>query len=89
MEIKYYPHVLKRDIPYLSSLIKERIGYAIIRKLRSDPFLFGEPLHGILKPHWKLRIGDYRVIYKIVKTEVHIIAIGHRKEIYKLLENRL
>ncbi len=34
---------------------------------------------------WRVRIGDYRVIYTIddVKKEVVIYAIGHRREIYR------
>ena len=36
--------------------------------------------------HSKLRIGDYRVIYKVVwgKNELIIMAVGHRSKIYKL-----
>jgi mRNA interferase RelE/StbE len=34
---------------------------------------------------WRIRIGDYRVIYTIddVKKEVVIYAVGHRREIYR------
>jgi mRNA interferase RelE/StbE len=34
---------------------------------------------------WRIRIGDYRVIYTIddAKKEVVIYAIGHRREIYR------
>jgi mRNA interferase RelE/StbE len=34
---------------------------------------------------WRIRIGDYRVIYEIKDTilMVSVIEIGHRKEIYK------
>ncbi len=31
----------------------------------------------------KYRIGDHRVIYAILGDEVHILRIGHRKDIYK------
>ena len=36
--------------------------------------------------HFKLRIGDYRVIYKVGwgKNELIIMAVGHRSKIYKL-----
>lgn len=35
---------------------------------------------------FRLRIGDWRVVYEIVKQElrVYVIKIGHRKEVYKL-----
>ena len=30
----------------------------------------------------KLRVGDYRVIFAILDTQVLILRIGHRREIY-------
>lgn len=32
---------------------------------------------------WRFRIGDYRVIFKIVNETMIITKIGHRKDIYK------
>jgi len=32
---------------------------------------------------WRFRIGDYRVIFKIVNEMMIITKIGHRKDIYK------
>ena len=92
MEIKYictyYPQVLKYDIPRLSSVNSTKIKKAIEYKLQTNPFIFGLPLRGILKAHWKLRVGNYRVIYKIAGNQVQIIAIGHRGNIYDMIENR-
>jgi len=31
----------------------------------------------------KFRVGDYRVIYAILGTQVLILRIGHRREIYE------
>ena len=33
----------------------------------------------------RLRIGDYRVIYRFdaVREEIYLVAIGHRREIYR------
>jgi mRNA interferase RelE/StbE len=33
----------------------------------------------------RLRVGDYRVIYRVdlSKREIYLIAIGHRREIYR------
>lgn len=37
------------------------------------------------KNAWRIRIGDYRVIYEVDDKVLHIlvIAIGHRKNIYE------
>jgi len=44
-----------------------------------------EPLSGTLKGYWKLRVGDYRVIYTLKQSEKLIVIeeLGHRREIYK------
>jgi len=44
-----------------------------------------EPLTGDLAGLYKLRVGDYRVIYEILRDEQTIVihAIGHRRDIYR------
>lgn len=34
---------------------------------------------------WRIRVGDYRVVYEIDDTrrEVLVVALGHRKDIYR------
>lgn len=32
---------------------------------------------------WRIRIGNYRVIYEFNNDIVHIYNIGHRKDVYK------
>jgi mRNA interferase RelE/StbE len=43
------------------------------------------PLTGGLSGLYKLRVGDYRVIYGILSQEQILVihAIGHRREIYR------
>ena len=44
-----------------------------------------EALTGNLAGLYKLRVGDYRVIYEVLWDEETIVihAIGHRREIYR------
>lgn len=53
-----------------------------------NPRSKGEPLHGVLKGYWKYVIGDYRIIADILDKEIVIVIVevGHRKEVYKLLQ---
>lgn len=44
-----------------------------------DPIDFGKPLRYSLKSHRRLRVGDYRVVYKIDNNTVTIISIKHRR----------
>ncbi len=78
----YHEDVLAKDIPALSSTIRDRIKTAIERKLIEHPETFGKPLRRSLRGYLKLRIGDYRVIFRIEENTVKIFAIGHRSVIY-------
>jgi len=44
-----------------------------------------EALVGDLAGLYKLRVGDYRVIYEVLWDEETIVihAVGHRREIYR------
>lgn len=69
---------IKKGNPQISSrLIKS------IDTLAQDPFC-GKPLQGNKKGCYSLREGDYRVIYEVYVADkvVHIIAAGHRRDIY-------
>ena len=82
-EIIYHPDIPRQDLPRISNDNKQRIKHSIETKLTSAPEEFGEPLRRALKGYWKLRVGDYRVIYKIAGKTVIILRIGHRREVYE------
>ncbi len=83
--VEYLEIVLKEDLPALPKKIKASIKKAIEERLMVDPVGFGKPLRYSLKGHRRLRVGDYRVVYRIdVKKEtVIVIAIKHRKDVYQ------
>lgn len=60
------------------------------RKLRAKPD-YGRPLQGPLAGLFRLRVGDYRVVYKLAGEQIQILAIGPRRdeEVYRTAENRL
>jgi addiction module RelE/StbE family toxin len=80
--VTYQEEVVKKHIPALSSNTKTLIRNSIENKLTLDPVSFGKPLQYSFKGHRRLRVADYRIVYKIEDTEVIIIAIKHRKNIY-------
>ncbi len=43
------------------------------------------PLSGELSHLYKLRVGDYRVLYEILSAERILVihAVGHRREVYR------
>jgi mRNA interferase RelE/StbE len=87
--LHYLPVVYTEDLPLIDRRTKERIRKAIEERLTTAPQDYGEPLRKTLQGLWKLRVGDYRVVFKIVETEVWILAIRHRKSIYLDITGRL
>jgi mRNA interferase RelE/StbE len=61
--------------------IAERINWLATNLDNLNP----EPLTGDLTGLYKLRVGDYRVLYEILQNEQTILIhqIGHRREIYR------
>jgi len=83
----YHQDVKKIDLPKLNKNIKLRIKRAIEERLATEPERYGKPLRKSLKGFWKLRVGDYRIAYKIKYKEVFVLGIIYRKkstEIYSI-----
>jgi mRNA-degrading endonuclease RelE of RelBE toxin-antitoxin system len=79
--IEYLKIVAKEDIPSLPKSAKIAIKKAIEERLMTDPIGFGKPLRYSLKGHRRLRVGDYRIVYRIEQMNniVIIVANKHRK----------
>jgi len=84
-QVEYLMSVVKEDIPHLPKTIKNIIKKAIEERLMLDPIGFGKPLRFSLKGHRRLRVGDYRVVYRIDEKRkmVVVITIKHRKDVYE------
>jgi mRNA interferase RelE/StbE len=73
-----------REFKALERSARRRIA-THIDELAEDPFppgckrLKGEP------DHYRIRVGDYRVIYRVERSRVTIVVvkIGHRREVYR------
>ncbi len=85
--ILFHPDVSDRDLRLINAKLRDRIFRAIEQRLANDPAYYGEPLRHHLKGYWKLRVGDYRVIYRVVDEEIWIFKIGHRKTFTSVPEN--
>lgn len=87
-ELRYHPDVRSIDIPLLDARLKERIKTAIATRLATAPEQYGTPLRKTLHGYWKLRVGDYRVVYRVDGNTVLILAIIHRKRVYDAVGGR-
>lgn len=87
-EIVYHELVVSDDIPKLSSVWKDRIRKAIEERLTTQPDFYGKPLRKSLKGYRKLRVEDYRVIFRIEDKAVRVLMIAHRSVVYRKIDKR-
>ena len=48
-----------------------------------DPLRYAVKLTDPAIGEYRFRIGEYRVIFDLKSEELHILAVGHRKGIYR------
>lgn len=75
----------KKDLRKIDKKVQKRIIKEVFRlKVDRHPQQF-KPLVGTKIAQFRLRIGDYRVLYDVYDSDkiVLILGIGHRKDIYK------
>jgi mRNA interferase RelE/StbE len=75
----YHREIRGKDVPAINQNLRKRISRAIESRLTTEPERYGEPLRRTLKGYWRLRVGDYQVVFKVVKNEVWIFGIIHRR----------
>ena len=87
--ITYHEDVAREDIPKIANTWRIKIRESVENKLVVEPEVFGKPLRRSLKGYRALRVGDYRVIFRIEKMIVKIFVIQHRSVVYKNIEKRI
>lgn len=87
--VQYHKTVIDYDISKLSQTWKDKIKVVIENKLTTEPETFGKPLRRSLKGYRKLRVGNYRIIFRLEKKTVKILAIVHRSVVYKEAQGRI
>jgi mRNA interferase RelE/StbE len=83
MNTNFSVKILPRAIKDLEKLAKSD-AKKIIEKIRS----LEHGLNGDIKkltnftPEYRLRVGDYRILFEVAEKEILIYRIKHRKEAY-------
>ncbi|MHC5539092.1 type II toxin-antitoxin system RelE family toxin [Singulisphaera rosea] len=77
----------KPAIKYLEALpneIRQRI-FTKIELLAANPHPQGSERITGVAGHFRVRIGDYRVIYEVMDTQliIKVVKIGHRRDVYR------
>ncbi len=88
-EVLYRQEVLDEDLLVIPRNLQRRILSAIERRLATEPLRYGTRLRRSLSWLWKLRVGDYRVVYEVEGRTVRIWTIAHRRRAYEEAERRV
>ena len=71
-----------KDLKHPDEDIARRILNQLETHMSNNPNC-STPLKGQFKGFLKYHIGNYRVVYTKIKSEVLILRIGHRKDVYE------
>jgi len=76
----------EEDIARLDKAIAQHVSNKIDWLSQSIEYIIPAPLKGIFKGKYKLRVGDWRVIYSFEHTTqlITVYAVRHRSEVYKI-----
>lgn len=85
--IFYHPAV-KNDLAKINENIKKRLKKAVESRLMTAPEKYGEPLRKTLRGYWKLRVGDYRIVFKVSGNAIIVFGIIHRRAVYEMISKR-
>ena len=78
--IHYDDRVKLRDIPAIPEPCKSQVRRAIETRLSADHVGIGKPLQYVLKGSWRLRVGRWRILYRIKGDTVTVYAIDLRRD---------
>jgi len=77
-------HAAEKDLSRLSSEIHDRV-IAAIQALANNPRPSGCRKLAGGKNDWRIRVGDYRIVYEIA-DEIRVVRVNrvrHRREVYR------
>lgn len=71
------------DLEATDPIIAKRIVEKVFWLENNFTSVVPEKLRRDLKDLYKLRVGDYRVVYSLRQEAITIQAVGHRRDIYR------
>ncbi len=83
-----FHHEFPKDLENTPANIQGRILKAIEERLSQAPDQYGERLRQSLRGYWKLRIGDYRVVFELTNRQVRVYGVMDRREVYTEITKR-
>lgn len=80
-----FTHLAEEDLARLDKTIAQQIANKIDWLSQNIASIIPTPLKGQFKGKYKLRVGDWRIVYSFehVSHVITIYTVKHRSEVYK------
>lgn len=81
--IQFKPLAL-RQLEKLPRDIQKKLA-ARVEALRDDPFPVSCKKMAAIADTWRVRVGDYRVVYQVNQKIllILVLTVGHRRDVYR------
>ena len=81
-----WKHSAEKELRKLGKTTIQRI-IKVVENLSSNPYPVGSRKLQSSEHLYRIRVGDYRVVYSVENNIllIEVIRVGHRKDIYKKL----
>lgn len=78
----------KKQLKKLPKIVQFLVAKKVRSLLPGSEFLSTKLLTGY-KNIYRIRVGNYRLVYRILDKNIYIVLISHRKDVYLLLKRIL
>ena len=75
--LRYHPEVKRTELSRIDPKDRKVIKEAIEKRLVTKPETYGRPLQRTLKGYWKMRVVEYRVLFKAFGGTIQVLGIPH------------
>ena len=75
-----FTHRALKDLQKYDASVKTRLRNALLR-FQDNPLKHAEKLTDSQLGSYRFRVGDYRVIFDLVESDIVVLRMGHRREI--------
>lgn len=74
----------KKDVDSLEHIVRKRVGKKLLQIAQLDDFRpLAKQLTNSSIGEYRIRIGDYRILFDCIGKELVILRVQHRKDVYR------
>ena len=82
LDLTYRRRAIK-DLRRLPSVDRDRAIARLKAYAEAPDAAHHDVIHLVGTPHFRLRVGDWRVVFEVSGGRLDVVRIGHRREVYR------